>query len=77
MFRGLVRGSRNPCGCTPLGAKTLLHFHFQHIYIVKSPLNTMKEGIVMGDSFMSNYLRRKDRRELEKFEEDEFFEEEE
>ena len=37
----------------------------------------MKEGIIMGDSFMSNYLRRKDRRELEKFEEDEFFEEEE
>ena len=31
----------------------------------------------MGDSFMSNYLRRKDRRELEKFEEDELPEDEE
>jgi len=37
----------------------------------------MKEGIIMGDSFMSNYLRRKDRRELEKFEEDELPEDEE
>jgi len=30
----------------------------------------MKEGIVMGDSFMSNYLRRKDRRELEEFDDE-------